>query len=90
MKKVIAVTAVVLCATGCSSVGVHRMFDSDDNGWVMLSGDAEGVRAYNDGLVGHITEARNNPDVKSAYWQNREKETTVRGLRFQVKKGGAK
>lgn len=90
MYKKMLLGAALLSTTGCTTFGVHRMFDNNDGGFVMLAGDAQGIQAYNDGHVGLVTEARNNPDLKSAYWQNREKETTVRGLRFQRKatKGG--
>lgn len=86
-KEILVVTAtivafiVMVLGTGCTSY--HRMFEDSANGYVMLAGDAQGIQAYNDGLVGHITEARNNPDQKSAYWQNREQETAVRAMRFK-------
>lgn len=83
MKTKMVVIALLLCSSGCTEFGASRMFENSDAGFVMLAGDAEGIRAYNDGLVGHITEAKANPEVKSPYWQNRDQETAVKGLRFR-------
>ena len=88
--KILMLASVVLVASGCSSFGVHRMFDNNENGFVMLAGDAEGIRSYNDGLNGLVTNTKTDGSIKSSYWQNREKETSVRALRFQVNKRGAK
>ena len=76
--------AIVVVMTGCTSFSANRMFQDSNQGFVMLAGDAEGIRAYNDGLVGHITEARNDPKVKSAYWQSREKETGLKAAIMQM------
>ncbi len=81
MRNGLAVLAL-LCCSGCtaftaSSVGGDEM--------VMVAGTPEAIRAYNDGYNGLVTNIRGNPDQKSAYWQNRERETEVRGLRFRVK-----
>ncbi|RLC80068.1 MAG: hypothetical protein DRI61_06570 [Chloroflexi bacterium] len=74
---------VPLMFTGCTTFGASQMFEESDSGFVMIAGDAEGVRAYNDGIVGIITDTKATPDVKSSYWQNREMETSVRGLKFR-------
>ena len=82
-RKLCLIIPITAALTGCTS---HmRMFEDSDNGYVMLTGDAEGIRAYNDGLNGLITNARGNPDIKSAYWQNREKEADVKIFRFRKK-----
>jgi hypothetical protein len=80
----IVLILAALCFGGCTSYSAHRMFADSDSGFVMLAGDAEGIRAYNDGLVGHITEAKTSPDVKSAYWQTREQETTMKVFKFRA------
>jgi len=74
---------LLMSCVGCSSFGAHRMFEDSDAGFVMLAGDAEGIRAYNDGVNGVITNTKSSPDVKSSYWQNREQETAVKGLKFR-------
>lgn len=81
--KTLILIPLILLATGCTSASSYRMFDSGDSGFVMLSGDAEGIRAYNDGLIGLVTETKNHPENKSSYWQSREKETEVRVLKFR-------
>jgi len=48
-------------------------------------GSTEGIRAYNDGLSGLVSNSRIDPNLKSGYWQNREKETAVKV--YQYKKG---
>ena len=72
-----------LCFSSCTSYSAHRMFSGSDEGFVMLAGDAEGIRAYNDGLIGHVVEGKTSPDVKSSYWQSRERETAVKVLQFR-------
>jgi hypothetical protein len=89
VKQCILASSFVF-ATSCTSFGAHRMFEDSDAGFVMLAGDAEGIRAYNDGLIGHIEQGKATADKKTAYWQTREQETQVRGLKFRVNKGGAK
>ena len=86
MKTTVVLIVLIiaaLCFGGCTSYGAHRMFGSSDQGFVMLAGDAEGIRAYNDGLVGHIVEGKTSPDVKSSYWQSRERETAVKVIQFR-------
>lgn len=66
---VCALAAVLFGASGCIGGGAVVV---PANG-VAVVGDAEGIRALGDWQVGAITEARNDPRVKSAYWQGREK-----------------
>ena len=79
----IVLIIAALCFGGCTSYSAHRMFSNSDAGFVMLAGDAEGIRAYNDGRIGSITEAKTSPDVKSAYWQSRERETATKVIQFR-------
>jgi hypothetical protein len=81
-------TAVVasLTMTGCTTFGASQMFTDSDEGFVMVAGNAEGIKAYNDGLIGIITDTKASPDIKSAYWQNREGETNVRTMRLTSKR----
>ena len=81
-KTLAAAIVASLTATGCTSFGASQMFSDSDEGFVMVAGNAEGIRAYNDGLIGIITDTKSSPDVKSAYWQNREAETSVRTMRL--------
>lgn len=83
MRLITGLLVAVLCASGCTSFGAHRMFADSETGFVMLAGDAEGVRAYNDGLVGLVEQTKASPDLKTSYWQNREQETAVKTLRFK-------
>ena len=68
--------------TGCTTFGAHQMFSDSEAGFVMLAGDAEGIRAYNDGLIGVIADTKASPDVKSSYWQHRESQTQSRVMRL--------
>lgn len=82
-KWIKAAMAVVASAglTGCTTFGASNMFSDSDRGFVMIAGDAEGIRAYNDGINGIISNTRVSKDTKSPYWQNREVETEVRTFR---------
>lgn len=84
-KGMAAVSIIALCSA-CTGFGANQMFTDSDAGFVMLAGDAEGIRAYNDGINGVITNTKSSPDVKSSYWQNRDQETAVKGLKFRVNK----
>jgi len=83
MKKVLLLMTVMIVASGCSALSSYRMFEDSDQGYVLLTGDAEGIRAYNDGLNGIITNTKTPGEMKSSYWQSREQETAVRGLKFK-------
>ena len=80
-KKALAAISASSTLTGCTTFGANQMFGDSDRGFVMLAGDAEGIRAYNDGINGVITNTKSSPDVKSSYWQNRDKEVKVRVFR---------
>ena len=66
--------------TGCSGLNRFEMFGEPD---LLLAADAEALEVWNDGVNGIITNTRGNPDQKSSYWQHREKQTAVKGLRFK-------
>ena len=83
-KKLAAAVVASMALSSCTSFGAHQMFGDSEQGFVMLAGDAEGIRAYNDGIVGIITDTKSSPDVKSSYWQNRDGETQVRMMRTQT------
>lgn len=74
MKMIIA-TIGVLALTGCAIGGVAG------DGFTM-SGSAEGVRAYFDGMNGIVTNTKTtDPEGNSAHWQMRavqEQESTKR------------
>lgn len=85
MKRLIITGLVLGCTTGCGAVGSYRIMGPPDHGVALISGPPEFVAAINDGQIGLVTEAKSNPDLKGPYWQNREKETTIRGLILQRK-----
>ena len=76
MKKVfttLAIVSVVSC-TGCFRASLSSQ---DFN----LSGSAEGIRAYNDGVIGMARTAKESPERPSEYMAARgtqEKEITKR------------
>lgn len=78
MNKLIIVCLLTCCS--CTTFGANQMFSDSDRGFVMLAGDAEGIRAYNDGLNGLITNTKASPDIRSSYWQNRDEEVSVRKM----------
>lgn len=94
MKNKTIIAAMVVVATtqtGCAGLMGENMFVGDDEGRFLLSADAAGLRAWNDGLNGIITNTKESPDSKSAHWELREQQTGVRALKFRVRKsGGAK
>lgn len=81
LARALAAIAAGSVMSSCTGVGASNMFSSSERGFVMLAGDAEGIRAYNDGLNGIISNTKASRDVKSSYWQNRDKETEVRKFR---------
>lgn len=85
--KPLAVTALVAGAvftTGCSGIGMTEMFSDAETGRFVMYADAEGMRAYNEGLTGLVTETKASPDIKSAHWQYKEEREKTRRYRFQL------
>ena len=85
-KKLTAAMLASMTLSSCTSFGASQMFADSEEGFVMVAGNAEGIRAYNDGIIGVIADTKASPDVKSAYWQNREGETQVRTMRLTSKR----
>lgn len=75
---------IAVYTTGCSGIGATQMFSDAEAGHFLMYGDAEGVRAYNEGLVGLVTDAKASPDVKSGYWQHKDEREKTRRFRFQL------
>ena len=76
MKKVLFGCILLSC---CSCSGLSTLNMGQDH--FVMAGTPEGIRAFNDGQSGLITNAV-NPATKSAYYQLREQETAVKGLRI--------
>ena len=87
MKKL---TKSILGATcvGLSACSGSVFEGGSDYGRILISADAAGMQAFSDYSNGIIENTKSTPDVKNSYWQHRERETAVKGLKFSVKKGG--
>ena len=79
----IVLIIAALCFSSCTSFGAHRMFADSDEGFVMLAGNASGIQAYNDGLLGHISEAKASADSKGSYFMLRERENAGKVIQFR-------
>ena len=81
MKRLVAV-AVLGAVSGC---GVISLPSPMDDGHIIVSGDAAGMRAFGDSLSGLITNSKTqDPNGDSAYWQFRahsETESTKRACK---------
>ena len=64
MKKILYLFFPLLTCS-CTTFGAHQMFGDSDRGFVMLAGDAEGIRAYNDGVNGIISNTKASKDVRT-------------------------
>jgi len=70
MKKVIAVALVATMLTGCPALSANvRPRD-----YVHFEGTPAGVRAWNDGQSGLITNGKASPDEDTSYYVNRRQE----------------
>jgi len=67
--KIITLVAATVVASGC---GVVSMPSPTQKGNILLAGDAEGMRALGDTLIGIQAESKSRPNVKSAYFVNRQ------------------
>lgn len=86
MRRITFTLALATALSACSGT----VFESgSEHGRILISADAAGMQAFSDYSNGLVENAKATPDVKSSYWQHRERETAVKGLRFSVK-GGAK
>ena len=96
MRKAIGVTAlvgVVLTQTACSSLVGESLFTGEDEGRILISADAEGMKAFGDFSNGLITSGKSSPDVPTSYQTQREhqeEQKTKRklGQMFKKPKGG--
>ena len=74
MKKVI-LAAVIVAATGCAGSAFQSAPEFE------MRGNAEGIRAYHDGVVGSLKTAKESADTSNqhmAYRGEQEKEITKR------------
>lgn len=74
MKKKILVVGLMIVLSGCS--GMSTM-----NQDFVMAGTPEGIRAYNDGIIGTAKTAKESPDADNKYFAHRgqeEAENTAR------------
>ena len=91
---------IFLLVAGCvamSGCGLMSLPSPMQKGNILLAGDADGMRALGDTLIGIQAESKSKPNVKSAYFVNREQqeaEITARenhpGFLTSLFSGGAK
>lgn len=77
MKKVLVTLAIASTFTGCGVINKATLSSQD----FTMTGSAEGIRAYNDGVIGMARTAKESPDKASEYMAARgfqEKEITKR------------
>lgn len=82
MKTAIIVLIASLVATPLTGCGIlYSAPTSSKHGHVILAGDAPGVRALFDGMIGQVSEAKSKPNTQTSYWKHRsqfESEDTAR------------
>jgi hypothetical protein len=86
--KIVAGMVLVISQTACASLVGESLFTEKEEGRFLLSTDAEGMRAFADGMNGLITTGKSAPNVEDSYWNHRAKETQFKALRFSAKKQG--
>ena len=93
MKRLILLGVIGSQVIGCTGLVGQSLFTGEGEGRFLLSTDAEGMRAFNDGLNGLVTTGKASPDTQDAYWRERENQTKTGGqvkvLRFKAMKGGS-
>lgn len=82
------ILSLAIAATGCTSQ--TQLGGGGESGYFNLQSDAEGLRAWGESQVGIITEVKNPPEQKSAYWDQQNRNAEVRGLRFRRVERGNK
>lgn len=87
-KLLVVLTIVAVSNIGCASLVGESLFTGEDEGRILISADAEGMKAFGDFANGLVTEGKASPDVKGSYWQNRDTAIKIKALKFQSKKGG--
>lgn len=87
MQKLLIITT--LCAasvsqTACSGLLAESMFVGDDEGRLLLSTDAEGLRAFADMQNGLVVTGKATADEDTAYHENRRHQEEQRTLRVRL------
>lgn len=70
IKTVISVLPVIF--TAACSQQYPNMFEDGSHGRVLISADAEGMRAYNDGINALVTNGKASPDSMTPAWHSRD------------------
>lgn len=83
-RRLIAALGIVSC-TGCSVIGSDHTGPWDD-GYIHVSGDARGMRAFGDALNGLVVTGKASPDKDTAYHYNRRAEDQEITKREAVRK----
>lgn len=71
---------------GCASLVGESLFTDEQEGRFLLSSDAEGLRAFSDGLNGLIVTGKSTPDTPTDYFDTRREFEKVRVMKFQARK----
>lgn len=98
--KTTALVAILLLAssqTACTSMVGQSMFTGENEGRLLISADAEGMRAFSDYQTGLVAVGKASPDEKDAHHQLREKQELTKLERVRARlaeiaakmKGGA-
>lgn len=72
MTKIAIGVTLSLAMSACSMQSLEGAFVDNDEGRILISSDAEGMRAFGDVLSGMITNGKQTPDTKSAHYTLRE------------------
>lgn len=81
MTKIAIGVTLSLTMSACSFQGMEGAFVSEDEGRILISSDAEGMRAFGDVLNGMITNGKSTPDTKSSHYALREYQETEKTKR---------
>lgn len=81
MRKGMLIGCVLMLASGCTSFSANRIGEGE--GYLFLAADAAGLKAWNDGQNGLVSNSRIDPNLKSSYWGNRSEENQVQIIRFK-------
>lgn len=72
MTKIAIGVTLSLTMSACSLQSMEGAFVGDDEGRILISSDAEGMRAFGDVLNGMITNGKATADSKSSHYALRE------------------
>lgn len=87
VEKVVIATILTCTAVYLSGCGVVSLPSPMQRGHILVSGDAEGMRAFGDTINGLVSEGKASADIKGAYWQHREAteaQETARAMRPSI------